>query len=137
MLAKSEVLIQHDSPARNKKQLSSPVIEYNDSVYMTPVNLSLSLTKNIYTTCDQILQLDGNQTSSNICSDTSSLDVSSLLDQSNNNSLDEIDNVPYPAVFGVSSDGSLEVIDSHELPDLPLIIGANFRSVGNKQHSLN
>ena len=115
------------SPCNDNKNGSySTFLQLNDDPSVVQLNLNyLGKLCNV----DSIGQFDGALSVSNIS-------LSSDSDCQSGITHDEIPSVPSPAVFGISSSGSFELVDSSDTPDLPLIIGANFRSVGNKQHSV-
>ena len=133
--AKSSKSSQYNYDILSSSTTRNPV--RTSSIMSCNQSLSLSSSSLLNLNDDQIAKLDGNLSTSNLSSSNSSNDSdSSLSDQSLNDTCHEFDNVPSPAVFNVSPSGTLEIVDS-PAPNLPLIIGTNFRSVGNKQNSVN
>ena len=121
------------SPIKSKLMPPQPPVSPIDLIKSGPV---LSKLSNILSDQEQFVQLDGNISEGSISSSSISNNVS-LISDSIDDTLDEVDNIPSPAVYELSTSGAIVISNSTDIPDFPLIIGTNFRSIGNKKHSLN
>ena len=113
----------------NSSYSPSPVVASNPLFH---VNSSTSPLK-------VIQQLDGNNSDLSITTNESQV---SDVDENNDSdfsdvNIEEVDPAPEPAVFEVSSDGSLVLSGHLSLPDLPLVMAFNARSLVLKRKSLS